>query len=314
MHRFERIHARIFPRPPVYLFLLLTFLVTACSVPWLNLLVPPVPTAVPGHATVTPRTVTPTEGAPTGTPGATSPIQTATATPAQTVALTPTDPASTGTPALTGTPTPTPTFTRPASLVLYGSGNSNAEKAHLSLQAQAGPGNPTYLIIVSPQSADVEGAIYRDLRQRFFRTTTGPDEGIDTSGEFCHPRCVFVLGDQANAISVNAYMRVLQHEYRHVVQATNNPNMARDFREANGVFTPYGAFSEACADYGLNVALVYRAAERIGRLKSVMGADGQALIDRACAGYESAYQDLVNQYNQKLGNTNAFGQLFPPYR
>ena len=147
-----------------------------------------------------------------------------------------------------------------------------------------------------------------------FRTTTGPDEGIDTASEFCYPDCIFVLSDVVNVLNSNSWARVFQHEYRHITQAKNNPDMARDFRDPNGIFTTYGAFSEACADYGLNVAPLYRAESRMSRLMNALGADRQGLIDQACIGDKSAYQDLVNQYNQTVGQGSAFQQLFPPYR
>jgi hypothetical protein len=312
----KRSHAAILPlarATPIALLFFSSLLLAACNVQWHIGGAPPVAT-VPPLATVTQMPITRTPAAetetPIGTPTGAPPISTPPSAPTQTEAVTPTDPTPTGAP----TPTVTPTPTRPAGLVVNGDGNSNAGRAHLLLQSEADPGNPVYLIIVSGQSTGVEGEIYRDLRQRGFRTTTGPDEGIDTSSEFCYPDCVFVLGDQVNAIGVNSYMRVLQHEYRHIVQVKNNPNMAQDFRDPGGMFTPYGAFSEACADYGLNVAPIYRAQQRIGQLKNVLGADRQGLIDQACAGDKSAYQDLVDQYNQKVGRATAFQELFPRYR
>lgn len=207
--------------------------------------------------------------------------------------------------------TATPTATPPPGYVLYGPGNSNAERAHEILLNE---GNAIYLIVVSTQSTGVEGDIYRDLRQRNFRTTTGPDEGIDTSTEICYPNCAYVLAEELNAIGVNSWVRVLQHEYRHITQAKNNPNLARDFRDPDGTFTTYGAFVEACADYGLDVAPVYHAQQRIDDLKSALGADRQSLIDQACAGDPFLYVSLRNQYNIAIGRADAFDQLFPPYR
>lgn len=216
---------------------------------------------------------------------------------------TPTDVAQTATPTVTATP--------PPGYVLYGPGDSNAERAHEILLNE---GYPVYLIVVSSQSIGVEGDIYRDLRQRNFRTTTGPDEGIDTSTEVCYPNCVYVLVDELNAIGVNSWVRVLQHEYRHITQAKNNPNLARDFRDPNGTFTSYGAFMEACADYGLDVAPVYHAQERIDQLKSMLGIDQKSLIDQACGGDPLVYNSLRDQYDQALGRADAFDRLFPPYR
>ncbi len=195
--------------------------------------------------------------------------------------------------------------------VVNGTGHSNVEQAHASL---LGEGYKVYLILVSYRSTGVEGQIYRDLIARHFRSTTGPDEGIDTRGEFCYPNCVFVPVQDANVIGASGWVGVLRHEYRHITQAENNSNMAHDFRSPNGVFTSYAAFSEACADYGLNEALVYHAGYRINRLTSVLGIQQQTLIDAACSGNMSAYQNLVARYNQQLGNPRAFAQWFPPYR
>ncbi len=195
--------------------------------------------------------------------------------------------------------------------VVNGTGHSNVEQAHASL---LGEGYKVYLILVSYRSTGVEGQIYRDLIARHFRSTTGPDEGIDTHGEFCYPDCVFVPSQDANIIGVSGWVEVLRHEYRHITQAKNNPHMAQDFRAASGVFTPYAAFSEACADYGLNEAPIYHAGYRISRLTSVLGIQRQTLIDAACSGNMPAYQNLAARYNQQLGNPRAFVQLFPPYR
>jgi hypothetical protein len=243
-----------------------------------------------------------TQAPPEATGEATA-IGTAATGAAQTEAATPTDQAPTN----TATATPT----RPAGYIVNGSGNSTIEQAFLRMLS---PGDPVYLVIVSGQSTGTEGDVYRDLRQRRFRTTTGPDEGIDTSGEFCYPGCVFVLSEEVNVNRIDSWTRVLQHEYRHITQAKNNPTLARDFRDPNGLFTTYGAFLEACADYGLNVAPVYRAQGRMDHLKSVLGTDLQGMLDRACSGDKPAYEDLVNQYNEKVGSNNAFQELFPPYQ
>ncbi len=207
--------------------------------------------------------------------------------------------------------TSVPSNAAPPNYVVNGTGYSNVESAHARLLNK---GYKVYLILVSYRSAGVEGQIYRDLIARHFRSTTGPDEGIDTHGEFCYPDCVFVPQQDANVISVSGWVGVLEHEYRHITQAENNPNMAQDFRLPNGLFTSYGAFSEACADYGLNEAPVYRAGYRINRLKSVLGIQQQSLITAACRGNMPAYQSLVARYDQKVRNLRAFARLFPPYR
>lgn len=197
------------------------------------------------------------------------------------------------------------------SYVINGNGYSNVERAHAYLQNQ---GYRVYLIIISSRSPGIEGEIYRDLLKRHFRSTTGPDEGFDTHGEFCYPDCVYVPNYAINAISVYGWIGVLKHEYRHITQATNNPEMALDFRSPNGLFTPYGAFSEACADYGLNEAPVYHARYRINRLKAVLSPGQQALIERACSGDITAFDSVSALYNQGLGDSGAFDKLFPWYR
>ena len=218
--------------------------------------------------------------------------------------------AESATPSASLTPQPSPTA-NPTPYVINGNGESTVEQAHARLQNE---GRQTYLLILSSASSDVEGEIYQDLRQRNIRMTTGPDEGIDTHGLFCYPNCVFVPQEEVNALSVEAWVQVLRHEYRHIVQATNNPHMAQDFREPGGQFTPYAAFSEVCADYGLNVALFYRAQERMDQLKLALGESQQSLIDQACNGNKAAYDKVVQAFNQHKGSEQAFVQLFEPYR
>ncbi len=239
--------------------------------------------------------------APTQAPSVEPTIQPTPTQPPQTQTVTPEDTVPASTPSPIGT----------IDYVVNGTGKSNVAQALYRLQAQ---GDLVYLVILSSQSTGTEGEIYRDLQQRGFRSTTGPDEGVDTHGEFCYPDCVFVLAGAVNAISPDSWVRVLQHEYRHITQAENNPDLAQDFRDPNGMFTLYAAFSEACADYGLDVAPIYRAQQRMDQLKNVLGTGQQGLIDQACRGDKSAYQTLVDQYNQKIGHNNAFQQLFPPYR
>ena len=151
-------------------------------------------------------------------------------------------------------------------------GPSTLERAHARLEAE---GLRTKLIIVSPASQGVELAIYRDLRIRHYRSTTGPDEGIDTHSLACYPACVFVPVQEIKVLAVDRWVAVLRHEYRHVIQAGNNPHMASDFRGADGVFTSYGQFSEVCADYGIYVAPDYRARTRMAMLKAALGASRQ---------------------------------------
>src|SRR5207244_2429590 len=95
-------------------------------------------------------------------------------------------------------------------------GSSNVEVAHERLQQEP---MQTTLIIVSDTSSGVEGNIYRDLLARNFRSSTGPDEGIDTHSLSCYPNCVFVPAPEVNALSVDGWVQVLRHEYRHMVQA-----------------------------------------------------------------------------------------------
>jgi hypothetical protein len=190
-------------------------------------------------------------------------------------------------------------------------GGSTLERAHARLQAE---GLQTQLFIVSRASRGVELAIYRDLRIRYYRSTTGPDEGIDTYSLACYPACVFVPVQEINVLTVERWMAVLRHEYRHVIQARNNPNLASDFRGADGVFTSYGLFSEVCADYGLYVAPGYGARWRMGALKFALGASRQWLIDQACQGIKPSYDSMVQTYNRIRRSSRAFAALFPRYR
>lgn len=171
-----------------------------------------------------------------------------------------------------------------------------------------------YLIVVSPESTDIEQSIYRDLVKRNIRATTGPDEGYDTTSLKCHPNCAFIPVHAVNEISVESWTNVLHHEQRHMVQAANNPNMARDFRDAQGRFTTYAAFLEACADDGIYVAeQIYHASERMPKLKAALGANNANLLDNACRGDTTAYRDVMQRYENQMGESGAFVKLFPPY-
>ncbi len=194
--------------------------------------------------------------------------------------------------------------------VVNGSGDTNAEAAFTRLQDEE---PPAVLFLVDQNSTGIAGDIYRDLVHRNFRATTGPDEGIDTHSLACYPRCLFVLKAAANAIGVEAWTNVLRHEYRHITQAMNNPQLAQDYRDANGRFTTYAAFSEACADDGLNVAPDYQARQRLGALRATLDDTQQALIEKACTGDKAAYNALVQVYNQSKRTDSAFSTLFPPY-
>ena len=189
---------------------------------------------------------------------------------------------------------------------------SRLELAHARLDAQ---GVKFELNVVAPWSTGVALAIYRDLRLRRYRSTTGPDEGIDTHGLACYPACIFVPFQEVNVLAVDRWVAVLRHEYRHVIQATHNPGMAADFRSGpTGPFTSYGLFSEVCADYGINVAPGYRADTRMTTLKRVLGAGRQVLIDQACQGSKPSYDAMVFAYNQLRRSSRAFAALFPRYR
>lgn len=172
-----------------------------------------------------------------------------------------------------------------------------------------------YLIVVSADSVGLEQTIYQDLVKRNIRATTGPDEGFDTSGLKCHPNCVFIRAHAVNEISIESWVNVLRHEQRHMVQAANNPNMARDFRDAEGTFTTYAAFAEACADEGIYVGEeIYHASERMPKLKAALGAPNAALLEKACQGDTAAYRNIVQLFETKSGGPGAFARLFPPYK
>jgi hypothetical protein len=205
--------------------------------------------------------------------------------------------------------TPVPAAT-PAGTVASGQGSSNAEMAHERLQQEA---LKTTLIIVSSTSTGIEGDIYRDLRARNFRSSTGPDEGIDTHSLSCYPNCVFVPVEEVNALTVDVWVQVFRHEYRHMLQASHNPNMSTDFRGPDGRFTVYAAFSEVCADFGLNVAPVYQAQVRMEQVRAVVGADQQPLIDQACQGDRPSYDKLVQLYNTAKASDQAFALLYSTY-
>jgi hypothetical protein len=80
------------------------------------------------------------------------------------------------------------------------------------------------------------------------------------------------------------------------------------------MFTPYAAFMEACADYGINVEELYHAQVRIEALKAALGASFSGTLNQACKGDRGSYQAVVSQYNSREGSSNAFSTLFPQYR
>ncbi len=206
--------------------------------------------------------------------------------------------------------TPTAPVQQSSPFVVNGAGESLAEQAHEHLLEE---GEKVYLILLSPDSPDVQGLIYYDLQKRDILATTGPDEGFDTHNLFCYPRCVFVRKEDASISTVESWTALLRHEYRHIAQAENNPEMAHDFRNPDGRFTTYAAFMEACADYGLNIKVSYHAQERIDSLKQGLSTDFIGVLDRACKGDEWAYQAVRDQYNKRIGFSRAFDDLFPSY-
>jgi hypothetical protein len=275
----------------------------------------PAPSIQPASP-ATPVPLTPTAAAAASPAGALyTPAATALSSPTAGSSAPSIQPTSLATP-IPQTPTAAPAASMEAQNTPPGSvvddlGESTAGQAVARLQDE---GLQTTLIIVSANSTGVELEIYQDMRQRMIRGTAGPDEGIDTRSQRCYPYCVFIPFEERNALSVDAWVLVLRHEYRHMVQAVHNPTMASDYRVAGGgFFTTYAAFSEACADYGLNVSTLYHAQERIDQLKAVVGAGMQALIDQACLGDTPSYDKLALAYNQNRGSEPEFAELFPPY-
>ncbi len=205
-------------------------------------------------------------------------------------------------------PPPSPTAWPAISpFVINPTGGSNVEEAHARLEAA---GDKVYLVIVSSDSSGDLGTIYYDLQTRQIRATAGPDEGIDTRSVSCYPDCVFVRREDVDDLSVAGWMAVLRHEYRHVTQARNNPEMAHAFRGADGRFTPYAAFLEACADYGINVKASYHAQERIDALKAALGPGMEGVLGQACQGQAWAFDALLREYQSR---GSSFNELFPPY-
>jgi hypothetical protein len=167
------------------------------------------------------------------------------------------------------------------------------------------------LVIVDETSTGLEGRIYARLRRRKFRATTGPDEGIDTRGATWGPYCVYVPREAVDAISLASWQGVLLHEARHLTQLRNNPDLAEDFTAPDGGRSIYAGFCEACADDGLYTTPLYYARERMARLRAVMGPEAEPLIQRACAGYQDAYEALRFRYDQ-AAEAGAFDRLFVP--
>jgi hypothetical protein len=196
-------------------------------------------------------------------------------------------------------------------LINGGSGDTHVESAYRAM-VDAGDLDAITLVILSPASSGLEGKIYAHLRLRKFRATTGPDEGIDTRSLSCYPGCIFVPVEEVNALGVGGWMEVLQHEARHVVQLINNPDLARDFVDAAGGRSLYAGFCEACADDGLYTTPLYYARERLARLREVLGAEREPLIQRACKGDKPAYQQVSMLFDQLAGKQGTFAELFRP--
>jgi hypothetical protein len=277
---------------------------------------PPVPQPIPLTVAFVPATptltqvVTPTYSASTITPSAIQPITSTLAMPSLTPSSTPT--AYSFPPLNVQAPQPPISATRSTAYLIGTTPDTNVAQAQARLLAQ---GLRFYLNVISPESTGIEQEIYQDLIRRDLRATTGPDEGISTSALPCAPNCDFVPIHAVNEISVESWVNVLRHEQRHMVQAANNPNLAHDFRAANGVFTTYAAFEEVCADDGIYVGEpLYHTSERMSKLKMVLGAGNALTLQEACEGDKAAYENIVRAYESRLGGVGSFAQLFPPYR
>lgn len=223
------------------------------------------------------------------------------------------------TPTSTESPANPPNSLSPAELsgeltkyLVNGNKSTNVAQAQAELFQE---GLRFYLIIVSSSSTGLEAEIYQDLVKRNFRATTGPDEGFDTQSLECHLSCVFVPLDVVNALTVPSWKSVLRHEQRHMLQAANNPDLAREFRRTEtSLFSTYAAFLEACADEGILVAdETYLSSVRMPRLRQTLGANAKTMIDRACEGYREDYDSVVQMYDAKQG-AGSFANLFPPYK
>lgn len=172
-----------------------------------------------------------------------------------------------------------------------------------------------YLVVLSKDSTGLEADIYQDLVERNIRATTGPDEGFNTDSLKCSPNCVFVPTEVVDALSVESWANVLKHEHRHMIQASHNPTMADDFRDAEGLFTTFAAFLEVCADDGIYVGEeIYHASVRMPQLKKVLGDANQSVLKSACEGDKDAYQKVTQLYEQETGQQGSFAKLFPQYR
>jgi len=194
--------------------------------------------------------------------------------------------------------------------IVHGPGGSNVARAFRRL-ADAGEMDGIELVILTPREGGLRGEIYRVLRRRKFRATTGPDEGIDTRSLSCYPGCIFVPVEEVDAISVSDWISVLRHEARHVAQLRHNPEMAWDFVQ-NGRRTVYAGFCEACADDGLYTTPLYYAEERMARLREVVGAENEPLVQRACGGDRAAYETLRALFDRLSDESGSFDTLFQP--
>jgi hypothetical protein len=196
--------------------------------------------------------------------------------------------------------------------------------------------------VVGENSPGSDGAMYRDLLERGWRIM-GPEDVAESVEKSGWPFIVIAREEEVDALSVEGWGPVLDHELVHIIAAANvateGQNLAELMRKSDGSFTHEARFHEVCADFYPRdengnhhpVAVGYGAMDRMPELLRILEEvdaaalaydppagyvilpiTGNSLVDAACVWDRNAMavvRDLVDQ-KQGLG---AFDLLFPEY-
>jgi len=196
--------------------------------------------------------------------------------------------------------------------------------------------------VVGENSAGIDGAMYRDLLERRWRIM-GPEDVAESVEKSGWPFIVIAREDELDALSVEGWGYVLDHELVHIIAAANlaleGQNLAEFMRKSDGSFTHEARFHEVCADFYPKdengnhhpVAIRYGAMDRMSELLRVLGEvdaaavaydppvdyeilpiTGSPVVDAACVWDRTAMNTVRDLYDQKQG-PGGFDLLFPEY-
>ena len=196
--------------------------------------------------------------------------------------------------------------------------------------------------VVGENSAGIDGAMYRDLLERRWRIM-GPEDVAESVEKSGWPFIVIAREDELDALSVEGWGYVLDHELVHIIAAANlaleGQNLAEFMRKSDGSFTHEARFHEVCADFYPKdengnhhpVAIRYGAMDRMSELLRVLGEvdaaavaydppvdyeilpiTGSSLVDAACVWDRTAMAVVRDLVDQQQGS-GGFDLLFPEY-